>query len=378
MTISGSSSSNCKGSKMGRKLSFDRVLFLAILSMMLFGVLMVYSASSIWALEHKGSSYYYLNRQVMWAVLGMAIMALTMSTDYRQYRRRPVVLGMLAVTGVLLVWALLSPAVNGAHRWLFLGPFSFQPSEVAKLAMVVILAYHLSSHRNKSDSPAPSLLPALLMVGPMILLVFLQKDLGTAVTMGLLLGALYFLAGLRVKTLATLAVIAMVLVTALVLSEPYRIQRVADFFIGDPDPLGSGFQMDQSKLAVATGGITGRSLGESRQKMLFLPLPHTDFIFAVIGEELGMVGCLAVLAGFLVILWRGLRLAVRLHDPFGTYLCLGLTLLLVVQGMINMGVVLGLLPTKGLALPLISYGGSSLVASLAAAGVLLNLSQFSD
>ena len=363
---------------MGRKLSFDRVLFLAILSMMLFGVLMVYSASSIWALEHKGSSYYYLNRQVMWAVLGVAIMALTMSTDYRQYRRRPVVMSMLAVTGVLLVWALLSPAVNGAHRWIFVGPFSFQPSEVAKLAMVVILAYHLSSPRNKSDSPAPSLLPALLMVGPMILLVFLQKDLGTAVTMGLLLGALYFLAGLRVKTLATLALIAMVLVTALVVSEPYRFQRVLDFFLGNPDPLGSGFQMDQSKLAVATGGITGKSLGESRQKMLFLPLPHTDFIFAVIGEELGMVGCLAVLAGFLVILWRGLRLAMRIQDPFGTYLCLGLTLLLVVQGMINMGVVLGLLPTKGLALPLISYGGSSLVASLAAAGVLLNLSQFSD
>jgi cell division protein FtsW len=366
---------NGRESKMGRKLSFDRVLFLTILSMLLFGVLMVYSASSIWALEHKGSSYYYLNRQVMWALLGVAIMALTMSTDYRQYRRRPVVLGMLAVTGLLLVWALLSPAVNGAHRWIFLGPLSFQPSEVAKLAMVVILAYHLSSSRK---TPAQSLVPALLMVGPMILLVFLQKDLGTAVTMGLLLGALYFLAGLRVKTLATLALIAMVVVAGLVLSEEYRIQRVLTYFSENPDLQGSGFQLHQSKLAVATGGITGQSLGESRQKMLFLPLPHTDFIFAVIGEELGMVGCLAVLAGFLVILWRGLRMAMRIQDPFGTYLCLGLTLLLVVQGMINIGVVLGLLPTKGLALPLISYGGSSLVASLASAGVLLNLSQFSD
>jgi cell division protein FtsW len=363
---------------MGRKLSFDRVLFLTILSMLLFGVLMVYSASSIWALEHKGSSYYYLNRQVMWALLGVAIMALSMSTDYRQYQRRPVVLGMLGLTGILQIWALLSPAVNGAHRWIFLGPFSFQPSEVAKLAMVVILAYHLSIRRSESGSPAPSLLPALLMVGPLILLVYLQKDLGTTVTMGLLVGALYFLAGLRAKTMVTLGIIAAVAVTALVLSEPYRIQRVMDYFSENPDVLGSGFQSNQSELAVATGGITGQSLGESRQKMLFLPLPHTDFIFAVIGEELGMVGCLAVLAGFLVILWRGLRLAMRIQDPFGTYLCVGMTLLLVVQGMINMGVVLGLLPTKGLALPLISYGGSSLVASLAGAGVLLNLSQFSD
>jgi cell division protein FtsW len=363
---------------MGRKLSFDRVLFLTILSMLLFGVLMVYSASSIWALEHKGSSYYYLKRQVLWALLGVGLMALTMSVDYRQLQRRRVVLGLLGLTGVLCVWALLSPAVNGAHRWIFLGPLSFQPSELAKLAMVVILAYHLSMPRDENRTAAHSLVPALVMVGPLMLLVFLQKDLGTAVTMGLLLGALYFLAGLRVKTLATLALIAVVLVSVLVLSEEYRLQRVLTYLTDNHDPQGAGFQLNQSRLAVSSGGITGQSLGESRQKMLFLPLPHTDFIFAVIGEELGMVGCLAVLFGFLVILWRGLRLAARIHDPFGTYLCLGLTLLLVVQGMINIGVVLGLLPTKGLALPLISYGGSSLVASLAGAGVLLNLSQFSD
>jgi cell division protein FtsW len=305
-------------------------------------------------------------------------MAITMSLDYRQLQRRRVVVTMVISTAVLCVWALLSPAVNGAHRWIFLGPLSFQPSELAKLAMVVILAYYLSMPRDGERTVAHSLLPALLMVGPLMLLVFLQKDLGTAVTMGLLLGALYFLAGLRVKTLGTLALIALVLVSLLVFSEGYRWQRLMTFFSPDQDPQGAGFQLNQSKLAVASGGITGQSLGESRQKMLFLPLPHTDFIFAVIGEELGMVGCLAVLCGFLVILWRGLRLALRIQDPFGVYLCLGLTLLLVMQGMINMGVVLGLLPTKGLALPLISYGGSSLVVSLAGAGILLNLSQFSD
>jgi cell division protein FtsW len=261
---------------MGRKLSFDRVLFLAILSMMLFGVLMVYSASSIWALEHKGSSYYYLNRQVIWALLGVGLMILTMSTDYRQYQRRSVVVGLLGVTAVLLVWALLSPPVNGAHRWIFLGPFSFQPSELAKLAMVVILAYHLGRPRERLEDASQTLVPAMLMVGPMILLVFLQKDLGAAVTMGLLVGALYFLAGLRVKTLATLALVALVLVTILVFSEDYRIERLMTYLSGSPDPQGAGFQLNQSKMAVASGGITGQSLGESRQKMLFLPLPHTE------------------------------------------------------------------------------------------------------
>ena len=363
---------------MGRKLAFDRTLFLAVITMTLFGVLMVYSASSIWAMENKGSSYYYLNRQVAWALLGLGAMILAMGIDYRHYRRPVVVYGLLAGSVVLLLWALASPAMNGAHRWIWLGWFSFQPSEMAKLAVVVLLAYQLEKRRDRINDLVQSLGPSLILVLPVVVLVLIQPDLGAAAMIVLLFGVLCFVAGVRVRTLMAGAAIGIILLGMMVVSADYRMARLLTFLDPDADPDGAGFQVQQSLLAVSGGGLTGRSLGESRQKMLYLPLPHTDFIYAVIGEELGMVGCLGVVVGFLVLLWRGLRGALLLQDPFGTYLGVGLTVFLVGQGMVNMGVVLGMLPTKGLPLPFISYGGSSLLVSLTAAGVLLNLSQYSN
>ena len=363
---------------MARKLEFDRWLFVAVITMTLFGVLMVYSASSIWALEHRGSSFHYLYRQATWALLGLAAMVLTMGTDYRHYRRPAVVYSLLAGSALLLLGALASPAMNGAHRWIWLGSFSFQPSELAKVTVVLLVAYQLERRRDRIDDLTQSLGPCLVLVGPLIFLVLIQPDLGAAAMMALLFATLFFVAGMRMRTLAALGCVGLVLLTIVVMSQDYQRNRVKNFLDPDGDPQGAGFQRNQSLLAVSSGGLTGRSLGESRQKLLYLPLPHTDFIFAVIGEEFGMLGCLSVLAGFLVVLWRGLRTALRIGDPFGAYLGIGLTAFLVGQAMINLGVVLGLLPTKGLSLPFISYGGSSLVVSLAAAGVLLNMTQYSD
>jgi len=363
---------------MGRKLAFDRVLFVAVVSLTLFGVLMVYSASSIWSLEHRGSSYHYLYRQITWAALGLGIMVMAMATDYRHYRKPAVVYGLLGGSALGLVAALASPAVNGAHRWIWLGPFSVQPSEVAKLAVVLLLAYQLSRRRDRIHDLTQTFGPCLVLAGPLIFLVVIQPDLGGAAMMALLFGVMFFVAGMPMRMLAALGTAAVVLLAVLVVTQDYRMERVRTFLDPNADPQGSGFQMQQSLLAVSSGGLTGRNLGESRQKLLYLPLPHTDFIYAVIGEELGLVGCLAVLAGFLVVLWRGLRASLLLRDPFGTYLGVGLTVFLVGQAMINLGVVLGLLPTKGLPLPFISYGGSSLIVSLIAAGVLLNMSQFSN
>ena len=360
---------------MARKLAFDRVLFLAVVAMTLFGVLMVYSASSIWALEHQGSSYFYLKRQVAWSLLGLGVMVLAMATDYRRYRSPWVVYPMLGGSVLLLLAALASPAVNGAHRWIWLGPFSFQPSEAAKLAVVLLLAYQLERRRDRLHDLAQSFVPCLALVGPVMLLVLIQPDLGAAAMMALLFAVLLFAAGIRVRFLLAIGCVAVVLLAAVIASEEYRMERVRVFMDPAADPQGSGFQMHQSLLAVANGGLTGRSLGEGRQKLLYLPLPHTDFIFAVIGEELGMIGCLAVVAGFLVVMWRGLRAALLLADPFGAYLAIGLTVFLVGQGMINVGVVLGLLPTKGLALPFVSYGGSAMLGAGISAGILLALSR---
>jgi len=363
---------------MGRKLAFDRTLFVAVITLTLFGVLMVYSASSIWALEHKGSSYYYLKRQVTWSLLGLGVLILAMTVDYRNLQRKSVVYTLWGLSAILLLWALGSPAVNGAHRWIWIGPFTFQPSELAKVALVVLLAYQLARRQDRIQNLAQCFGPCLLLASPLILLVNIQPDLGASAVMAMLFGVLFFVAGLRMRTVLVLGLVCAVGLTALVFTHEYRLQRVRSYLDPSADPEGAGFQMQQAKFAVSSGGLAGRSLGDSRQKLLWLPLPHTDFIYAVIGEELGLLGCLGVLAGFLVVLWRGLRASLHIRDPFGMYLGVGLTVFLVGQGLVNMAVVLGLLPTKGLSLPFISYGGTSLLVSLGVAGVLLNLSQYSN
>jgi cell division protein FtsW len=363
------------GSDVARKLKSDKVLFTSTLLLVCASVVMVYSASAIVALERYQQANLFLTKQALWAVLGVAVLAIAMRVDYRTYRNEPFIWGVLAVVGVLLVGVLFSPPVNGTSRWFGLGGLGIQPSELAKLACVLFTALILERRMHRIDELSYSVLPIAIVVGAMITLILLQPDFGTAMSLVLIVAVMVFAAGLHYKyfvgtALALLPVLYIVLVSA-----QYRRRRLMAFWDPWADPLGDGFQIIQSLIAVGTGGVFGRGLMEGVQKLFYLPEPHTDFIFAVIGEELGLVGATGVLICFCLIAWRGLRIAMRAEDTFGSFVALGLTTMIAVQAFVNMSVVLGLMPTKGIPLPLVSAGGSSLLISLLGMGVLLNISQ---
>jgi cell division protein FtsW len=358
-----------------RRLKYDRVLFIATLLLVCASVVMVYSASAIVALERYQQPYLFLTKQVMWALLGLAVLWIAMRIDYRNYRNDAFVWVLLGVVGLTLVGVLFSAPVNGTRRWFGIGGLGVQPSELAKIACVLFTALILERRMHRIDELSYSLLPILIVMAGMVGLVLLQPDFGTAVSLLLIVAAMVFAAGLHYRYFIG-SLLAMVPVVYVVLmSAPYRRRRLMAFWDPWADPLGDGFQIIQSLIAVGTGGVFGRGLMEGVQKLFYLPEPHTDFIFAVIGEELGLVGATIVLACFCLIAWRGVRIALRAPDSFGSFVALGLTVMIVVQAFVNMSVVLGLLPTKGIPLPLVSAGGSSLLISLLGMGVLLNISQ---
>jgi cell division protein FtsW len=360
---------------MARTLKYDKVLFTATLLLVCAGIVMVYSASAIVALERYQQPYLFLTKQVMWVVFGLALLAIAMRVDYRAYRNDTFVWALLGLVGLALVAVLFSAPVNGTRRWFGLGGLGVQPSELAKIGCVLFTALILERRMHRIDELMYSLLPIGIVMAGMVTLVLLQPDFGTAISLVLIVGVMVFAAGLHYRyffgtLLAMVPVIYLVLVSA-----PYRRQRLLAFWDPWADPLGDGFQIIQSLIAVGTGGVFGRGLMEGVQKLFYLPEPHTDFIFAVIGEELGLIGATATLACFCLIAWRGTRIALRAQDSFGAFVALGLTAMIVVQAFVNMSVVLGLLPTKGIPLPLVSFGGSSLLVSLLGMGVLLNISQ---
>jgi cell division protein FtsW len=364
---------------MPRKLVPDMWLLGSALLLMSVGVIMVYSASAIVAAERFRDPYFFLKKQLFWAVLGCAALWVALRVDYRKVERWT--LPLLVAAGALLVLVLVPPfgqSINGTRRWLRLGPVSFQPAELAKLALVVFLAGFLARRRQTLPDFWRGFLPPLGIAAVFSLLVVAQPDLGNAVTLFALAFALLFLAGCRVWHLSMVLLAALPLVVVAILAAPYRLRRVMAFVDPWQDPRGSGFQIIQSWLALGAGGPFGLGLGESRQKLFYLPEAHTDFIFAILGEELGFVGALAVVVVFVVLVWRGLRIGLRAPDPFGAYLALGITVLLATQTIVNLGVVTGLLPTKGLPLPFISFGGSALVMTMLGTGVLLNISQHAD
>ena len=358
---------------MARKLTMDRWMVGVVLLLTLFGLVMVYSSSVMLALSRTDGSTHYLLKQLLAAALGLGLFYLATRFDYRHLRHQAVI--WLAMTLCLL---LLAAVLVAGSRWLNFGGFSFQPSELTKLVLLIYLADYLVRKRENVRDLRGFLLPCLGVLLAFCALIVMTPDLGTTVTIMLIALCLFFMAGVPKRYLAAMSALGALGVLALAWISPYRWARLISFLNPERDPQGAGYQAIQSLTAVGAGGVSGAGLGQSGQKLFFLPEAHTDFIYAVIGEELGMAGCLAVVTGFLVLLWRGLRTALLLKDPFGLYLGVGLTVFLVGQAMINVGVVLGLLPTKGIPLPFISYGGSSLVASLAAAGVLLNMSQFSN
>ena len=362
---------------MAKKLSTDLLLLAVTVALLGFGLVMVWSASSALAQERHGSPYYFLLKQVAWSALGLAGMAAALRLDYRTLRRPGVVYSLLLVATLLLVAVLFLKPVNETHRWIRLGALSFQPAELAKLAMVVYLAYHVERRAERVNELA-TLFPALLLLGWLGFLILIQPDLGTAFCLVLTGAVLLYVAGMRLKYFAALAIPTVVVLYAAVMSVPWRRVRVTSFINPWSDPQGAGYQVIQSLIAVGTGGITGVGVMEGRQKLFYLPYPYSDFIFAVIGEELGMLGALAVVAAFVVLLWRGLKAAWGAPDDFGRFLAAGVTLSIVFQALINISVVLGLLPTKGIPVPFISAGGSSLVFALFGVGLVANVSQHGD
>jgi len=360
----------------------DGVLLAACLGLMALGLVMVCSASAAVSVDRFGTPYHFLLRHLLYAGLGVAVLFAVSTLDYRRLNRPAFIYGFLLAVAGLLVAALLSPSVNGVNRWVLLGPLSFQPSEAAKLALVLYLAYLLHRREGRTNDFSATLLPALVVLGQMVLLVALEPDLGAVGMLMLLFVAVFFLAGVSWAYITGCAGVFAVALTFYALSADYRVGRLAAFLDPMADPLGAGFQVRQSLIAVGSGGLTGvnsagplgTGLGEGLQKLFFIPYPHTDFIFAVLGEELGLVGTLGLVFLFTLVLWRGARAAVRTPDRFGSLLAAGLTVAVVAQAYLNMAVVLGLVPTKGFPLPLVSYGGSSILCTSAGLGLVLSVS----
>jgi cell division protein FtsW len=298
-----------------------------------------------------------------------------MRIDYRTYRNDTFVWVLLGAVAVMLIGVLFSAPINGTRRWFGFGGLGIQPSELAKIACVLFTALILERRMHRIDELSYSLLPIGIVVGVMVGLILLQPDFGTAMSLLLIVAAMVFAAGLNYRYLVGTVLVTLPAIYLVLVSAPYRRRRLLAFWDPWADPLGDGFQIIQSLIAVGTGGVFGRGLMEGVQKLFYLPEPYADFIFAVIGEELGLLGATGVLACFCLIGWRGLRIALRAQDSFGSFVALGVTSMIVVQALVNMSVVLGLMPTKGIPLPLVSAGGSSLLISLLGMGVLLNISQ---
>ncbi len=365
------------GAIVAKRLHADLGLLGVTLALMGFGMVMVWSASSALAQDRHGSPYYFLVKQALWGVMGVGGLVAALRLDYRVLRRPALVYSLLAAATLLLIAVLFLSPVNESHRWIRLGALSFQPAELAKLSIVLFLAYHIERRVERVNDFA-LLFPALLLLGWFGFLVLIQPDLGTAFCLVLTGGVMLFVAGVRLRYFLVLAIPVLTVLYAAIVSVPWRSRRLIVFLDPWSDPQGAGYQVIQSLIAVGTGGITGVGLGEGRQKLFFLPYPYSDFVFAVIGEELGMLGALAVVVAFVVLLWRGLRAGWGAPDAFGRFLATGLTLSIVFQALVNISVTLGLLPTKGIPLPFISAGGSSLVFALLGIGLVANVSQHAD
>jgi len=378
-----------------QRLKPDWILFGTVLLLVSFGLIILYSASSIMAqLDPRyGSSWHFVIRQLEWAVVAVGIMMLLKNTNYRTFNNSAVAFGAIGICLILLGAVYFVDSAH--HRWLRLGgPLGVQPSELAKPALVVFLAFFVAWRGRAINNTRHTLVPAALAVG-LVLFAVVVADLGTAVVLGLAAGTVFFVAGLQWRYVGIVAGIAFLGLAIFIYRDAYRLARVVRFF--DPqfkiltrfDKNGTiktrmekslatrdtNYQLQQSKIAVGAGGPAGVGLMNGRQKLLYLPEAHTDFIYAVVGEELGLVGSTAVLLAFGIIFWRGLRAASKTPDDFGRYLALGATVVVVMQGFLNMIVVLGMIPTKGIPLPMISYGGSSLLSTLALLGILMNVSE---
>src|SRR6476646_2065295 len=345
---------------MAKRISVDRWLFVVTLVLVFIGLVMVFSASAVMAKERYHSGYFFLLRQLGWAVGGFLVMLIGMRLDYKKLKQPAVVFSVLGMTTLMLISVFFLDRAHNTHRWIHFSGFSFQPSEVAKVAVILFLAFFLESRINSMDDWRNTLLPAVLPTLMFLGLIVFQPDLGTAIACAAITVCMLFVAGLELRWLGYAFVASLLPLYFLIFHVAYRRDRILAFLNPSSDPQGKGFHIIQSLIAVSTGGVTGLGFMEGKQKLFYLPEPHTDFIFAVTAEELGLLGSLVVLLLFGIFLWRGVRTALRTQDVFGRLLAVGITSMVVVQAFINMSVVLGLMPTKGIPLPFVSYGGSSL------------------
>jgi cell division protein FtsW len=360
---------------MAKRVSVDRWLFTVTMLLVFVGLVMVFSASAVMARERFGSPYAFLSKELIWAMAGLIAMVITMRLDYRRYKHPALVFSLMGLTTLLLISVFFLDRSHNTHRWIRAGGFSFQPSELAKPVLILFLAYFLESRAKTMDDVRNTLLPAAAPVLVFLGLIVLQPDLGTAIACAGIASCILYVAGMRMRYFGYAFAASLAPLYFLIFHVAFRRDRILAFLNPYADRQRAGFHIIQSLIAVGTGGVTGTGLMEGKQKLFYLPEPHTDFIFAVTAEELGLVGALFVVALFAIFLWRGMRASWRTEDTFGRYLAVGITSMVVLQAFINISVVLGMMPTKGIPLPLVSYGGSSLFVTLACVGVLLNITK---
>jgi cell division protein FtsW len=363
---------------MAKRVSVDRWLFTVTMLLVFVGLVMVFSASAVMARERFGSPYAFLLRQLVWASAGLVAMVVAMRVDYRRYKHPGLVFSMLGLTTLLLISVFFLDRSHNTHRWFRVGAFSFQPSELAKPVLILFLAYFLESRAktlNAMEDWRNTLMPAAAPVLLLLGLIVLQPDLGTAIACAAIAACIFFVAGMRLRYFGYAFGASLLPLYFLIFHVSWRRDRILAFLNPYADRQKTGFHIIQSLIAVGTGGVTGTGLMEGKQKLFYLPEPHTDFIFAVTAEELGLVGARVVVTLFAIFLWRGMRASWRTEDMFGRYLAVGVTSMVVLQAFINISVVLGMMPTKGIPLPLVSYGGSSIFVTLACVGVLLNITK---
>ena len=360
---------------MAKRVSVDRWLFTVTMLLVFVGLVMVFSASAVMARERFGSPYAFLLKQLVWAAAGLVAMVVAMQVDYRRYKHPALVFSLLGLTTLLLISVFFLDRSHNTHRWFRVGAFSFQPSELAKPVLILFLAYFLEVRTKTMDDWRNTLLPAAAPVVMLLGLIVLQPDLGTAIACAGIAACILYVAGMRMRYFGYAFGAALLPLYFLIFHVSFRRDRILAFMNPYAERQKAGFHLIQSLIAVGIGGVTGTGLMEGKQKLFYLPEPHTDFIFAVTAEELGLVGATAVVMLFAIFLWRGMRASWRTEDVFGRYLAVGITSMVVLQAFINISVVLGMMPTKGIPLPLVSYGGSSLFVTLACVGVLLNITK---
>ena len=364
---------------MAKRVGVDKWLFGTVLLLVLFGLVMVFSASAVMAKATTGSPYTFVIKQAAFTVAGLVALFLLMRVDYRKYNNPRLIFPAMGITGVLLLAVfVLHGKVNGAHRWIPLGPATLQPSELAKPIIVLFLAWFLQTRMHAIENVKDTILPAVIPPLVYILLILKEPDLGTAMVCAAVVMLMLYLAGMQIKWIAVAIAAAAPVLYYMLFHVAWRAARMKAFLNPEADPRGAGFHIMQSLIAVGTGGIQGRGLMEGVQKLFFLPEPHTDFIFANICEELGLIGAICVVAGFCILGYRGFRAAFLSSDPFARFLAFGLTVAILVQAFFNISVVIALVPTKGIPLPFISSGGTSVFVTLACMGVLLNVTREID